>query len=58
MEILARSSFVRMSPRKLRLVAKEIFGQKAKTALDFLSQAGKRGEILGETLRQAIANAK
>lgn len=58
MEIIARSSFVRASPQKLRLVAEKICGQKAKLALIFLSQAGKKGKVLKETLKQGIANAK
>ncbi len=58
MEILAKSSFVRASPQKLRLVAEKICGQKAKLALTFLSQAGKKGKVLKETLKQGIANAK
>ena len=58
MEILAKSSFVRISPRKLRLVVDKIRGQNAKKALILLSQVGRRGEVLEKTLKQGIANAK
>lgn len=58
MEIVAKSRYVRMSPRKLRLVADKIYGLNPKQALIFLSQADKRGEELTKTLKQAMANAK
>lgn len=59
MEIVARSKYVRMSPRKLQLVAGKISGFEPKQALVFLSQMGKKGgSELRKTLKQAISNAK
>ncbi|MFZ5365687.1 MAG: 50S ribosomal protein L22 [Patescibacteria group bacterium] len=58
MEIVAKSRYTRISPRKLRLVADSIRGMNSKQALVLLSQAGKRGEWLSKTLKQAIANAQ
>jgi large subunit ribosomal protein L22 len=58
MEVIARSSFVRMSSEKLRPLARKINKKRAKVVLPFLSRLGKRGEILMEVLKQGIANAK
>jgi len=59
MEIIARASFVLQSPRKLRLVAKSLYGLNAVKAMASLDQFDQRaaGKIR-KILSQAIANAK
>lgn len=58
MEIVAKSKFIRISPRKMLLVAKAISGFKADKALDVLKNLDKRASrpIL-LTLKQGVANA-
>jgi len=57
-EIVAKSTFIRQSPRKLRLVADQIRGLKAEKAVTILENLNKRaaGPIL-LTLKQGIGNA-
>jgi len=57
-EVIAKSKFIRQSPRKLRLVAKPLCGLKATEALAILENLNKRaaGPLL-LVLRQAIGNA-
>ena len=58
MEIRAVSKSVRVSPRKVRLVAQVIRNQKADDALRTLYLLKKRGSlVLEKTLMSAIANA-
>ena len=58
MEIRAVSKSVRVSPRKVRLVAQVITNQKADDALRTLYLLKKRGSlVLEKTLKSAIANA-
>lgn len=58
MEIRAVSKSVRVSPRKVRLVAEVIRNQKADDALRTLYLLKKRGSlVLEKTLKSAIANA-
>lgn len=58
MEIRAVSKSVRVSPRKVRLVAQVIRNQKADDALRTLYLLKKRGSlVLEKTLKSAIANA-
>ena len=58
MEIVARSKFVRQSPRKLRLVASQIRGLEAAEALTILENLNKRAaKPILLTLKQAIGNA-
>lgn len=55
---VAQSKGVRISPRKIRLVADSIRNMKADEALNALSQISKRGALsLDKTLKSAIANA-
>lgn len=55
---IAKSSAVRISTRKVRLVADSIRNMSAEQALNALSQIEKRGSVsLGKTLKSAIANA-
>ena len=58
MEITAKSSSVRVAPRKVRLVADSIRKLSAEDALKALSVINKRGaSVLEKTLKSAIANA-
>lgn len=58
MEVVAKSDFARITPRKLRQVADEIRGLMAKDGLVILENLGKSaaGPLL-LTLKQAVANA-
>jgi len=58
MEVIARSKNIRMSPRKVRLVADVVRGLKVKEAEKILIGLNKRAtEPLLLTLKQGIANA-
>ncbi|MDP3988507.1 MAG: 50S ribosomal protein L22 [Candidatus Levybacteria bacterium] len=58
MEVVAKSKSVRISPRKIRLIADSIRNMEVKKALDSLSLLNKRGAIpLWKTLKSAVANA-
>lgn len=59
MEFKAISKFVRISPRKTRLVADLIRGRNAVTSLQLLETVNKRAaRIIGKTLNSVISNAK
>ena len=59
MNITAKLSDYRQSPRKVRLVAGLIRGKKAERALDLLQMTVKRAsDPLNALLKSAIANAK
>ena len=58
MEFIAQSKSVRMTPRKVRLVADLIRNKKAEQALTMLSLLNKRAALpIQKTLKSAIANA-
>ena len=58
MEVTAKLKFVRQSPRKMRLVADTIRGQKVLRALDILILTNKKSAThLLKLLRSAVANA-
>lgn len=58
MEIIAKSKYIRTSPRKLRLVADAVKQMPASQALKILVQVQKRAASpLSSTLKSAIANA-
>lgn len=58
MEVNAISKSVRISPRKVRLVADLVRNMSAKEALNVLSLTGKRSKAMVEkTLKSAVANA-
>jgi large subunit ribosomal protein L22 len=58
MEVVAKSDFLRISPRKLNLVAQSIKGLKATYALEVLKNLNKKAaDLLILTLRQGIGNA-
>jgi large subunit ribosomal protein L22 len=59
MEISAKTRFVRMSPRKMRLIADMIRGAKVGNAITTLKFTNKRGaKVLYKTLMSAVANAE
>ncbi|NQU13689.1 MAG: 50S ribosomal protein L22 [Desulfobacteraceae bacterium] len=58
MEVRAVARFVRISPRKIRLVMDRIRGKKVEEALNILSFAPQKGaRILKKLLDSAVANA-
>jgi len=58
MEIKASSKYLRISPRKLRLLTKELHGLSAQKALEKLAFYPQRGnDLLIKVVKQAIANA-
>lgn len=58
MEVIAKSTFIRQSPRKLRLVADQIRGLKAEEALTILENLNKQAaKPILLTLKQGIGNA-
>ena len=59
MEIKAEAKYIRISPRKARLVVKAIRGLTPQKALDYLKFVNKRAaEPLSKIIQSAIANAK
>lgn len=57
--IVGRASFVRMSPRKLRLVARALTGLTPERAVATLKMINQRAaNPIRQVLQQAIANAK
>ena len=59
MEAFAYVNFVRMSPRKVKLVCDMIRGQDVKTATAYLSQTSKAAcEPMAKLLKSAVANAE
>jgi large subunit ribosomal protein L22 len=59
MESIAVAKFVRVSPRKVRLVMNQIRGKKVDEALKLLSFAPQRGaNILKKLINSAVANAQ
>jgi len=59
MESIAVAKFVRVSPRKVRLVMNQIRGKKVDEALNLLSFAPQRGaNILKKLINSAVANAQ
>ena len=58
MEVRAVARFVRISPRKIRLVMDRIRGKKVEEAVNMLSFAPQKGaRILKKLLDSAVANA-
>lgn len=58
MEVIAKSNFVRISPRKLALVAASLKGLRAVYALEVLKNMNQKGaKILSIVLKQGIGNA-
>lgn len=59
MEVVARTRFVRVSPTKVRDIARAIQGRSVEEALRITQFNKRKGAfLLGKTLRSAIANAE
>ena len=59
MEAFAHVKYVRMSPRKVKLVCDMIRGKDVKTAAAYLSQANQAAcEPMAKLLKSAVANAE
>lgn len=59
METRAITRFVRLSPRKMRLVVDQIRGKRVEEALNILKFTPQRSAaIVSKTLRAAVANAE
>ena len=59
MEMRAVARFVRISPRKIRLIMDEVRGKKVEEALNVLSFAPQKGaRILKKLINSAVANAE
>ena len=59
MEVSAKLKFVRLSPRKARLVADQIRGLPVERAVETLSFSNKKAaDVLKKVLESAIANAE
>jgi large subunit ribosomal protein L22 len=59
MEVQALTRYARMSPKKVREVARTIQGRKADWALDYLMLVPRKSaRLLAKTLKSAIANSE
>jgi large subunit ribosomal protein L22 len=59
MEATARGRYLRIAPRKVRLVADEIRGKNVEAALQFLKYTNKKAaRLMEKVLKAAIANAE
>ena len=59
MEAVAKGRYLRIAPRKLRLVADEIRGKRVEAALQFLKYTNKKAaRFVEKVLKSAIANAE
>ena len=59
MESTAKTNFVRIAPRKMRLVADEVRGYSLNESIDILKNMAKKAAgIILKTVRSAGANAK
>ena len=59
MEVQALTRYARMSPKKVREVARTIQGRKAPEAVDLLSIIPRKSaQLIAKTLKSAIANAE
>lgn len=57
-QVVAKANYIRMSPRKVRLVADAIRGRKAEDAQNYLQVSPKRASrVLLKLLKSALANA-
>ena len=58
MEVKAIAKYIRISPRKIRLLVREIKGKKVEEALKLLAFAPQKGApILRKLINSAVANA-
>jgi len=59
MQVKAKSSYLSISPQKLRLVIDQVRGKNAKQAVTILQFMPKKGaDFVGKALKSAIANAE
>ena len=59
MEVQALTRYARMSPKKVREVARTIQGRKAEEAVDLLTLIPRKSaRLIAKTLKSAIANAE
>ncbi len=59
MEIMAAAKFIRVSPRKIRLIMDQVRGRKVEEALNILSFAPHKGaRILIKLINTAVSNAE
>lgn len=59
MEVQALTRYARMSPKKVREVARTIQGRKAAEAVDYLMLVPRKSaRLIAKTLKSAIANAE
>jgi len=59
MEVQALTRYARMSPKKVREVARTIQGRKAADAVDYLTLIPRKSaRLIAKTLKSAIANAE
>jgi large subunit ribosomal protein L22 len=59
METSAAAKYVRISPRKIRLIMDQVRGKKVEEALNMLSFAPQKGaRILKKLINSAVANAE
>lgn len=59
MEVRAVAKFVRVQPRKVRQIAREVRGKAAVRAADVLRfHPGKGAQVLAKVIRSAVANAQ
>ena len=59
MEVQALTRYARMSPKKIREVARTIQGRKAPAAVEYLALVPRKSaRLVAKTLKSAIANAE
>ena len=59
MEVQALTRYARMSPKKVREVARTIQGRKAAEAVDYLTLIPRKSaQLIAKTLKSAVANAE
>jgi len=59
MEAIARARYVRIGPRKLRMIREVVIGNEVNTAIQILENLPQKGaKILVKVLKSALSNAK
>ena len=59
MEVKAIAKFIRVSPRKTRIVAKNVVGKPVEDAMNILKFTPQKGaEVIRAVMRSALANAE
>jgi large subunit ribosomal protein L22 len=59
MEVKAKARFIRITPRKARLVVDELRGKRVEDALNLLKFSPNKGaKVLDKIVRSAVANAE